>query len=235
MTTSGTTAFDLNLNELVQEAFERCGSELRTGNDFRTARRSLNLLTIQWANRGINLWTLDEATIAMVADTATYNLPLDTIGIMDIVIRTGSGVTQSDLTISRISSTTYSSIPNKNSTGRPVQAWVDRQSGATESGGITYPQITMWPIPDQSSKYTLVYFRLRRIQDAGDGVTTQDIPFRFLPALVSGLAFHLSGKISGAEMKRPLLKEEYEEDFLMASQEDRERATLRLAPRIYST
>lgn len=232
MTTSGTATFNLNLNELVEEAFERCGAEVRTGNDLRTARRSLNLLTIEWANRGINLWTIEEGSLAMVADTASYDLPIDTIDLLDMVIRTGSGTSQSDLTVSRISSTTYSSIPSKNSTGRPVQGWINRQSGATESAGITYPTITMWPVPDQSSKYTLVYYRLRRIQDVGNGTTTQDIPFRFLPAMVAGLAYYLSLKIPQAGVRRPELKGEYEEQFALASQEDREKSTLRLTPRM---
>ena len=225
MTTSGTATFDLNLNEVVEEAFERCGSELRTGNDLRTARRSLNLLTIEWANRGINLWTVEEGSVAMVAATATYNLPADTVDLMDMVMRTGSGTTQSDLTLNRISVTTYSSIPNKTSTGRPLQAWIDRQ---------IIPTITMWPVPDQSSKYTLIYYRLRRIQDVGAaGTTTQDLPFRFLPAMVSGLAYYMSAKLPEAAPRRMDLKAEYEEQFRFASQEDREKATLRLQPRIY--
>ena len=170
----------------------------------------------------------------MVSGTATYDLPVDTIDILDMVMRTGTGTSQSDLTLPRISVTTYSSIPNKNVTGRPVQAWIDRQSGATESGGIAYPTITVWPVPNESSTYTLVYYRLRRIQDAGtSGTVTQDVPFRFLPALTSGLAFYMSGKIPEAVVRRPELKAEYEEQFLFASQEDREKAPLRLPPRMY--
>lgn len=233
MTTTATTAFNLDLNDLVEEAFERCGSEVRTGNDLRTARRSLNLLTIEWANRGINMWTVEQATIPMVSGTITYDLPIDTIDILDMVMRTGTGTSQSDLTVSRISSTTYSSIPAKNAPGRPVQAWIDRQSGATEPGGVAPPTINMWPVPNDSI-YTFVYWRLRRIQDAGDaGVVTQDIPFRFLPAMVAGLAYYLSLKIPEGVMRRPDLKLEYEEQFTFATQEDREKATLRLAPRVY--
>lgn len=233
MTTTATTAFNLDLNDLVEEAFERCGAEVRTGNDLRTARRSLNLLTIEWANRGINMWTVEQATIPMVSGTITYDLPIDTIDILDMVMRTGTGTSQSDLTVSRISSTTYSSIPAKNAPGRPVQAWIDRQSGATEPGGVAAPTINMWPVPNDSI-YTFVYWRLRRIQDAGaEGVVTQDIPFRFLPAMVSGLAYYLSLKIPEGVMRRPDLKLEYEEQFTFATQEDREKAPLRLAPRTY--
>jgi len=234
MTTSGTVAFNLDLNNVVEEAFERCGSELRTGGDLRTARRSLNLLTIEWANRGINLWTIEEGSIAMVADTATYNLPVDTIDLLDMIMRTGSGTAQSDLTLTRISVTTYSSIPAKNVTGRPVQAWIDRRSGATESSGVINPTITVWPVPDQSSKYTLVYYRLRRVQDVGAaGTVTQDIPFRFLPAMVSGLAFYMSAKIPEAIPRRQELKADYEEQFRFAADQDREKAPLRIAPRIF--
>ena len=143
MTTTGTTGFNLDLNALVEEAFERCGAELRTGYDLRTARRSLNLLTIEWANRGINLWTVEQGSIPMVQGQIAYDLPADTIDLLDHVIRTGTGTNQSDINISRISVDTYSSIPNKNAEGRPIQVWINRQSGATEPSGITYPQINM--------------------------------------------------------------------------------------------
>ena len=232
MTTSGTTAFNLNLNELVEEAFERCGAELRTGYDLRTARRSLNLLTIEWANRGINLWTVEQGQIAMNQGQITYDLPVDTIDLLDHVIRTQSGQGQTDINISRISVDTYSTIPNKNAQGRPIQVWINRQSGATEPGtGVAYPQINVWPAPEQSNYYTFVYWRLRRIQDAGSGVTTQDIPFRFLPCMVAGLAYHLSKKVPGALERSQMLKMEYEELWQQAADEDREKAPLRIAPR----
>src|SRR5210317_834039 len=131
MATSGTATFDLDLNNLVEEAYERCGVELRTGYEMRTARRSLNLLTIEWANRGINLWTIEEGSIPLVQGTATYDLPVDTIDLLDSVIRTGTGANQTDINISRISVSTYATIPNKNTQGRPIQVWVNRQSGAT--------------------------------------------------------------------------------------------------------
>jgi hypothetical protein len=232
MTTSGTQSFNLDLNNLIEEAFERCGQEIRTGYDFRTARRSLNLLTIEWANRGINLWTIEEGSIPMVQGQITYNLPVDTIDLLDSVIRTQSGIGQTDINISRISVSTYATIPNKNAQGRPIQVWIDRQSGATEPGtGVNFPQIYVWPAPDQSDFYTYVYWRLKRIQDAGNGTDTQQIPFRMLPCMVAGLAYYLSLKIPGAENRIEMLKMAYEEQWGLASTEDREKAPLRLAPR----
>jgi hypothetical protein len=232
MTTSGTQSFNLDLNSLVEEAFERCGAELRTGYDLRTARRSLNLLTIEWANRGINLWTIEQGSIPMVQGQIVYDLPVDTIDLLDHVIRTNSGINQTDINITRISVDTYSTIPNKNAQGRPIQVWINRQSGATVPvDGVQYPQINVWPTPDQSNYYTFVYWRLRRIQDAGNGVNTQDIPFRLLPALVAGLAYHLSMKIPDALPRAEMLKAAYEEAWSQAADEDREKASLRLAPR----
>lgn len=232
MTTSGTQSFNLDLSNLIEEAFERCGAELRTGYDMRTARRSLNLMTIEWANRGINLWTIEQGEIPMVQGQITYDLPVDTIDLLDSVIRTQSGVEQTDINISRISVSTYATIPNKNAQGRPIQVWIDRQSGATEpTTGINYPTINVWPAPDQSNFYTYVYWRLKRIQDAGNGTTTQDIPFRMLPCMVAGLAYYLAMKIPDALPRLEMLKMAYEEQWLLASSEDREKASLRLAPR----
>lgn len=235
MTTSGTSTFNLDLNNLVEEAFERCGAELRTGYDMRTARRSLNLLTIEWANKGINLWTVEQGSIPMVQGTVTYSLPVDTIDLLDHVIRTQSGINQTDINITRISVDTYSTIPNKLAQGRPIQVWINRQSGAnytaTPTVGIDYPSINVWPCPDQSNYYTFVYWRLRRIQDAGNGVDTQDIPFRMLPAMVAGLAYYLSLKIPDALNRVEMLKAMYDEAWQLAADEDREKASLRLAPR----
>jgi hypothetical protein len=222
MTTSGTTGFNLDLNNLVEEAFERCGAELRTGYDMRTARRSLNLLTIEWANRGINLCTIEQGEIPLVQGQIVYNLPTDTIDLLDHVVRTGSGQNQIDINITRISESTYSTIPNKNTQGRPIQLWINRQIA---------PEIYVWPTPDQANFYTFVYWRLRRIQDAGHGTTTQDVPFRFLPCLVAGLAYYLAMKIPGGEMRLPTLQAEYERQWMLASDEDREKATLRIVPR----
>lgn len=225
MPTSGTTAFNLDLSEIVEEAFERCGAELRTGYDLRTARRSLNLLFADWANRGVNLWAIDSGSIPLVAGTATYNLPSDTVDLIEHVIRTGAGSvsTQSDLTITRISVSTYSSIPNKLTQARPIQVYIDRQS--------PIPTVTVWPVPDSSTPYTLVYWRLRRIQDAGDGANTMDVPYRFLTCMVAGLAYYLGLKIPNAMDRLPVLKQQYDEAWDMAASEDREKAAIRFVPR----
>jgi hypothetical protein len=230
--TTDTTSFNLDLNNLVEEAFERCGAELRSGYDLRTARRSLNLLTIEWANRGINLWTVEQGTKTLIPGQITYDLPVDTIDLLDHVVRTGTGTNQIDINISRISVSTYSQIPNKNATGRPIQVWIDRLSGATNASNITqYPTINVWPAPDNSTTYTFVYWRLRRIQDAGDGINGQDIPFRFLPCMVAGLAYYLSLKLPEAADRSAMLKAEYEQQFQLAADEDREKAPIRFVPR----
>jgi hypothetical protein len=242
MTTSGTASFNLDLNNIVEEAFERCGKELRTGYDLRTARRSLNLLTVEWANRGVNLWTIEQGSIALVENQFVYPLPVDTIDLLEHVTRTGTGQNQQDLTITRISVSTYATIPNKNATGRPIQVWVDRQSGATyppngrpagtnPTTGVDHPQIYVWPAPDQSNYYTFVYWRLRRIQDAGNGVQTQDIPFRFLNCMIAGLAYYLAQKISPEMI--PALKVQYDEQWKYATEEDRDKSAVRFVPRRY--
>jgi len=233
MTTSGTSTFNLNLNELVEEAFERCGAELRTGYDLRTARRSLNLLTIEWANRGINLWTIEQGSIPLTQGTIVYTLPVDTIDLLDHVVRTGTGQNQIDINITRISESTYSTIPNKNAQGRPIQVWINRQSGATyPTTGVNAPSINIWPTANVDNTYTFVYWRMRRIQDAGTGGTaTQDIPFRFLPCMVAGLAYYLSLKIPEAAPRIEMLKAMYEEQFQLAADEDREKAPVRFVPR----
>ena len=226
MTTSGTATFNLDLNDILEECFERCGSEARTGYDLRTARRSLNLLFADFANRGVNLWTIASDNIPLVQGTNTYNLPDDTVDLLEHVIRTGAGnvSTQVDLTITRISVSTYSSIPNKLQPARPIQVWVNRQAPT--------PQIVVWPTPDQTGVYQFVYWRLRRIQDAGAGGTyTQDVPFRFLPCLVSGLAYYLALKVPGGMERLQVLKAQYDEDWDRASSEDREKAAVRFVPR----
>lgn len=232
MTTTGTTAFNLSVLDLIEEAYERCGVEVRSGYDLRTARRSLNLLSIEWANRGINLWTVEQGSIPLTQGTISYNLPVDTIDLLDHVVRTGTGSNQTDINISRISVDTYSTIPNKNAQGRPIQVWINRQSGATTPTGVANPTINVWPSPDQNNFYTFVYWRLRRIQDAGNGDNTQDIPFRFLPCMVAGLAYHLSMKIPEALPRAQMLKGVYEELWQQAADEDREKASLRIAPRV---
>ena len=298
--TSGKTVFNLDLSELIEDAFERCGQELRTGYEMRTARRSLNLLTIEWANRGINLWTIEQGQITMETGQAIYAIPSDTIDLLDTVTRTGSGETQSDVTVTRISEPTYMSIPNKNATGRPVQVWINRQTGVTNTTTATLAatitstdttitvsnasvlassgfinigtetiayqnvsgnqllncfrgqnnttaaahtsgdaisvanlsSINVYPTPSApGNQYTFVYYRMRRIQDAGGGVNIQDIPFRLLNCMVAGLAFYLSQKLPEAQARMPWLKSEYEEQWLLASTEDRDKAADRYVPR----
>ena len=224
MTTSGVANFNLDLSEIVEEAFERCGGELRTGYDLRTARRSLNLMFADWANRGINMFTFEQGTINLVPGTATYNLPTDTVDLLEHVIRTGAGneSTQADLTITRISVSTYATIPNKLQQARPIQIWVER---------LDTPRVTLWPVPDDSQTYQLVYWRMRRIQDAGDGVNTMDMPFRFIPCMVAGLAYYIALKVPGAIQRLEVLKMQYDEAWQLASGEDQEKAALRFVPR----
>jgi len=231
--TTDLTDFNLDLNNLVEEAFERCGQELRSGYDMRTARRSLNLLTIEWANRGLNLFTIDKVEQVLTYNVGDYDIPVDTIDLLDHVIRTGTGQNQTDINISRISVSTYAMIPNKNATGRPIQVWFQRKTGATSSTNVVqYPQIHVWPVPDNSQTYTFVYWRLRRIQDAGNGVNGQDIPFRFLPCLVAGLASNLSMKLPNVDPGRiQMLKADYEQQYQLAADEDREKAAIRFVPR----
>ena len=305
MATTGTSAFNLDVNDIVEEAFERCGRELRTGYDFRTARRSLNLLAIEWANRGINLWTIEQGQIPLYPNQCIYALPTDTIDLLDQVTRTGAGQNQVDININRISESTYSTIPNKNASGRPIQVWINRQTGqsnattatltsnidssittipitgikqlpsagfikidnetiaysaingtdlvycgrgahgttaASHTAGASVtlqnlPSINIWPMPDQGSVgspyYTFVYWRMRRMQDAGNGTAHEDIPFRFLECLISGLAYRLSTKLPDVDPGRiPMLKAEYEQQWLLASEEDREKAANRYVPRV---
>lgn len=229
MTISGTTAFNLDLTEIVEEAFERAGSEMRTGYDLRTARRSLNLLFAEWANRGLNMWTFEQGTIPLVQGTATYNLPADTVDLIEHVVRTGAGSasTQADLTISRISVSTYATIPNKLQQARPIQVWIERRQ--------EIPRITVWPVPDQGTAlqpvYTFVYWRLKRIDDAGNGSNTMDVPFRFLPCMVAGLAYYLALKVPNGADRLQVLKQQYDEAWELASTEDREKAPVRFVPR----
>lgn len=230
MAVSGTTAFNLDFAELAEEAFERAGRELRTGYDLRTAARSMNLMTIEFQNRGINMWTIDEGTINLIQGQAEYDLPADTIDLLDHVIRTGAGnaSTQSDLTISRISVSTYATIPNKLAQGRPIQVWVRRLRDN--------PKIVVWPVPDQGTAptpyYIFKYYRMRRIDDAGTGANTQDANFRFLPAISAGLAYYIAMKIPDLAPRMPMLKQEYEFQFELAAGEDREKASVRFVPRI---
>ena len=223
MATSGTTAFEMDFTEIAEEAWERAGREMRSGYDLRTARRSMNLMTIEWQNRGINMWTIDSGTISVTAGTAQYDLPADTIDLLDHVIRTNAGnaTTQSDLTISRIGVSTYASIPSKLTTGRPIQVFIER---------LLTPRINLWPVPDTS--YTFVYFRMRRVQDAGSGVETPDVVFRFFPCLVAGLAYHIAMKVPELAPRVDMLKAAYDEQYVLAAGEDREKTSENFVPRV---
>ena len=221
MATSGTATFNLDVVEIIEEAYEQAGLELRSGYDLKTARRSLNLLSLDWTNRGYNLWTVEQGTVPLLANVATYSLPADTIDLVEMVIRQTTGSTTTDIAVTRIGMATYATIPVKDTLGRPVQVWVDRQIA---------PQVTVWPVPS-TNNYTLVYWRMRRIQDAGtSGEMTFDIPQRFLPCLVSGLALKIASKRPEAETRVVRLKADYEEAWLAASTEDREKTTMRVIP-----
>jgi hypothetical protein len=302
-TTSGASSFNLDLTELVEEAFERAGSELRTGYDLKTARRSLNLLFADWANRGVNMWTFEQGTITLTQGLNTYAIPTDTVDLLDHVIRTQANVaaTQADLTITRISVSTYATIPNKITQARPIQVWYQRLDGQVspttavlatsidattntivlsnvvglpaigyinlDSETIFYnyidgntlgdcfrgqngttaaphtasanakiyvnnvPRVTVWPTPDGSQTYQFVYWRMRRVQDAGTGVNVMDVPFRFVPCMVAGLAYYIALKVPGGMERLVVLKQQYDEAWMTAADEDQERAALRLVPR----
>lgn len=226
MAVATTYAFTLDLVDVIEDAYRKCGLELRTGDDFQMARKALDLMLIEWQNRGINFWTVAPATLALVAGTATYALPADTIDIIEQTIRTGSGSSQVDIPITRVNVSTYSSTPNKNATGRPTRVFVDKQRDAVS--------VTLWPVPDTSS-YTFAYYRLRMILDsegASEGATNPDVPKRFLPVLVSGLAYEIACRKPQTLQIRPELKMKYEEQWGYAVAGDRSRSNARLVPRI---
>ena len=225
MATSGTTSFDMDFPEIAEEAWERAGREMRSGYDLRTARRSMNLLTIEWANRGVNMWTIDEKSVDLVKGTQSYTLPADTVDVIEQTIRTNEGVqaTQNDLAVTRVSVSTYSSLPNKLTQGRPSQIFIER--------GAAAPKLYVWPVPDKNT-YKLNYWRLRRIEDAGQGAYTADMPFRFLPCLVAGLAYYIAMKTPELSDRVVMLKQMYDEQFEMASTEDRSKVSARFVPRI---
>lgn len=224
MTTSGTTAFNPDQVNLIEEACAIAGFEARTGYDLRSSRFALNMLLAEWANRGINLWTVKQELLTLIAGTERYTLPADCVDLFDVAIRTNSGDVslQSDFRITRISLPNYITMPNKLSPGRPLQYVVDRQIA---------PTITLWPVPDDSQTYILYYYYLRRLQDAGTSASlTQDVPFRFYPALLAGLAYYMSLRKPELASRVPMLKTYYDEQFMMAQDEDREKATVRLVP-----
>ena len=217
MTVSGSKDFELDVADYIEEAFERCGIESRTGYDLKTAKRSLNLLLADWANRGLNRWTIAQTTTSISSGTASYSLGADTIDVLSVVLRTGSGTTQNDQILSRISRDAFLNIPSKNTQAKPSQFYVDRQ---------TTPTIKLWPTPDAS--YSIVYDRLTRMDDADAFTNTMEVPFRFYPCLSAGLAYYIALKKSPDRV--PLLKSVYEEEFERAANEDRDRASLKLTP-----
>lgn len=226
MTTSGTTIFNPDIAELIEEAYERVGKEIRTGYEFKTARRSLNYLMADWANKGLNLWTIEQGEVPLLVGVGDYPLPDDTVDLIETVVRQnqGSQYNQVDLQIQRISISTYATIPNKLDQGRPIQIFVDRQSPT--------PVARIWPRPNVDG-YILVYWRLRRLDDAGNsGTLTMDVPFRFLEALTAGLAYQLALKTPEAEGRIPMLKQLYDEAFKLAADEDRQRVSVRFVPGI---
>jgi hypothetical protein len=216
MATSGTTSFELNVAEIIEEAYERCGLEARTGYDFKSARRSLNLMFADWANRGINLWTVKQGTQGLTAGTATYTFSSDYTDLLEVVLRRG-GI---DYELGRMSRGEYLTLPNKDTQGRPSQFFFDRQ---------TIPQITLWATPDSSTD-TLIYYYIKRIEDAATLVNTTDAPFRFLPCMIAGLAYYVAMKKAPDRIQ--LLKVVYEEEFQRAANEDEDRVPLKLQPNI---
>ena len=214
MATSGTTSFELDVAEIIEEAYERCGLEARTGYDFKTARRSLNLMFADWANRGVNLWTVKQGTQALTAGTATYAFSDDYTDLLEVVIRRG-GV---DYELSRMSRGEYLTLPNKTTQGRPSQYYFNRQ---------TIPEITLWATPDSSTD-ALIYYYVKRIEDAATLVNTTDAPFRFLPCMIAGLSYYIAMKKAPDRIQ--LLKAVYEEEFQRAADEDEDRVPLKLQP-----
>ena len=220
MTVSGTKSFELDVSDYIEEAYERCGIEVRTGYDQRTARRSLNLVLADWANRGLNQWTITQDTVTVTAGQASYSLNASDIDVLQSVIRntTGSGGSQQyDLTMERVSREYYTNIPNKLTQGRPVQLFMDRQ---------IIPVMYIWPVPDQT--YYMIINKLVRMDDANAGVNTMQMPFRFYPCLAAGLAYYLA--IKKAPDRVQMLKAVYDEEFTRAATEDRDRASLSLTP-----
>lgn len=223
MAVSGSKDFELDVADYVEEAFERCGLELRTGYDLKTANRSLNLMLAEWANRGLNQWTINQKTLAMVKDTTSYTIdavtPTATIDVLDVFIRETIGGVSTDVPMTRMSRSEYANMSVKSSTGKPNQYFVDKQIS---------PTITVWPAPDQNSKYDIYLNVLSRMDDADAGANTLQIPFRFYPCLAAGLAYYLAMK--RAPDKVQMLKALYEEEFQRALSQDGDRASFRVAP-----
>ena len=216
MAVSASTDFELDVNDYITEAFERCGQEIRTGYDLKTAKRSLNLMLAEWANRGLNQWTVEQTTVTLTQGTGDYALGTPTIDILNAVVRRSN----TDYALERISRSDYINIPTKSTQGRPSQFFVDRQIN---------PTLKLWPVPENSTDQ-LVYYYITRIEDAGTSQNTTDVPYRFLPCMVAGLAYYLS--LKKAPERVQLLKAVYEEEFQRAADEDEDRVALKLQPDI---
>lgn len=225
MATSGTYAFNLDIGDIIEEAYERIDMEARSGYDYRTARRSLDLLMLEWQNRGLNLWAVKNASETLVAGTSAYTLSAEKVDIIEAVIRTdaGSATSQTDIHMNRMSISSYARQTNKLQTGKPIQYWLERSSS-----GIT---VNVWPVPDSAETYVLNYYYMSRIEDSGKPASnTIDVPARHIPALISGLAYQLSLKKPGAAQKAPALEAEYEKQWKLASESAREKASWFLRP-----
>ena len=216
MTLSSSTNFELDVAEYIEEAFERCGLEARTGYDLQTARRSMNIMLAEWANRGLNQWTIEQRTQALTADDADYSLGTDVIDILSAVVRRSG----TDFSMSRVSRDTFTNIPVKTTTGRPTQYFLDRQ--------IT-PNLKIYPTPENSTD-VIVYDALTRIQDADTQINTMEVPFRFYPCLTAGLAYYIAMKRAPDRIQ--LLKTVYEEEFERAMAEDRDRSAFKVTPQL---
>ena len=221
MTTSGTTTFNLSIDEIIAEAFERCGMQITNGNQLKSARRSLNLIFLEWASRGLNLWTIEEEVLLLSNTSPEYNLPTDTVDVLSAVIRDYSQGTAIDISIERISRAEYLDVPNKTVLARPSQYYVQR---------TIQPKVFLYPAPGAGGPYELRYYRIRRIEDAGDYTNTPDVDFRFLPCLIAGLSYQLSLKY--ASDRTVGLKQLYEEEFARAASEDRDRASVYFVPQV---
>ena len=224
MATSGTWGFTLDLPEIIEQAYERIGDEARSGWNYRTARKSLDLLMLEWQNRGYNLWTIKNASLPLVAGQSTYTLPAERLDIVEAVIRTDEGsANQTDLNTKRVSVSTYSKQTNKLTEGRPTQFHVQRKPEGID--------VILWPVPDAQTSYTLNYWYMERIEDTGrDGTNNMDVPARFLPALIAGLAYQLALKFPKAYPMLPVLKQEYLDQWDLAADAAREKAAIKLVP-----
>ena len=236
MAISDTYTFNMDVSELVEEAYERAGLELRTGYDLRTARRSMNILMLEWQNKGLNLWTIEESSnpISLVKSTATDDIDVGTIGLLDVVLRTndGSVTSQTDYLLNRIAEPTYANIPNKLTEARPLQYWFQRIEILDISAvADRKSSLTLWPVPDKSSTYKIYYWRVKRIADVGDSAgNTMEVPGRFLPSLVAGLAYQIASKRPEAAGRVGMLKQQYDELFQEAADEDRVKTSARFVP-----